>query len=112
MHNYYHQIDKNELAVVKGYFLNEEDLAFRHYILNISCTGHTSLNAKDLPALREFTFPELEELRKDGMVEWNEKEVRVTFLGRNFIRNVCKAFDLYLARRQAKNENNLFSKAI
>ncbi len=112
LHNYYQKIANNELAVTKGYFLDEEDMAFRNYILNISCMGYTILNPQHLPTLKEFSFPELEKLRKDGLVEWNEQEVRVTTRGRNFIRNICRAFDLHLLKKQMENENPLFSKAI
>ncbi|HEV8287063.1 MAG TPA: hypothetical protein VGQ09_22285 [Chitinophagaceae bacterium] len=112
LHNYYQKIAKSELAVTKGYFLNEEDVAFRNYILNISCIGYTTLDPQHLPILRKFSFPELEDLRKDGLIEWNEQEVRVTPAGRNFIRNICKAFDLHLLRQQRENESPLFSKAI
>ena len=112
LQNYYQRILNNELAVSKGYFLNEEDLAFRNYILNISCQGYTKLNPHHLPVLRQLTFPLLEDLRKDGLVEWDEEEVNVTAPGRNFIRNICKAFDLHLLRKQSDNEKPLFSNAI
>jgi oxygen-independent coproporphyrinogen-3 oxidase len=112
LHNYYHKIEQNELAVNKGYFLDDEDLAFRRYILNICCNGYTILDPQHLPILRRFSFRELQTLAADGLVEWNEQEVRVTESGRNFTRNVCKAFDLHLLRQQQENESPLFSKAI
>jgi oxygen-independent coproporphyrinogen-3 oxidase len=112
LHNYYQKILENELAVTKGYLMSEEDIHFRNYILNISCLGYTVINPLDLPTLREFSFPELNDLSKDGLVEWNEQEVRVTDMGRNFIRNICKAFDLHLLRKEFQNENPVFSKAI
>lgn len=112
LHNYYQLIGNNKLAITKGYFLNEEDVAFRNYILNITCLGYTLLSPEHLQTLKKFTFPQLEELAKDKLVEWNEQEVKVTALGRNFIRNVCKAFDLHLLREQKESESPLFSKAI
>lgn len=112
LHNYYQRVKNNELAITKGYFLNEEDVAFKRYILNMSCKGFTELDPDHLRILKEFTFPELEELGKDGLVEYDEQTVRATSLGRNFIRNVCKAFDLHLLRKQVKNQNSLFSKSV
>ena len=44
LHEYYEVIDKNELPVFKGYFLNEEDITFRKYILNIICKGFTKID--------------------------------------------------------------------
>lgn len=111
LHEYYEAIQKNELAAFKGYFLKEEDISFRRYILNIICNGYTKLEAGDLPVLKETCFPELEKLNGDGLIEWNEKEVIVTSLGRHFIRNISSAFDLHLQRTK-KDVKPLFSNAI
>jgi oxygen-independent coproporphyrinogen III oxidase len=111
LHEYYEAINAGELSVFRGYFLNKEDAAFRHYILDISCKGYTNLNPADLPILEEYSFPELSKLADDGLVEWNKKEVIVTSLGRHFIRNICKAFDLHLLRSQGERRE-IFSKAI
>ena len=95
----------------RGYFLNKEDVSFRKYILDVSCGGATNFSTNDLPVLEELSFPELNKLEQDGLVEWNNKEIIVTSLGRHFIRNICRAFDLHLLRNQ-QNELHLFSKAI
>ena len=111
LHEYYEAIEKNELPVFKGYFLNDEDISFRKYILNIICQGFTKINSADLPVLREICFPELEKLKADGLIEWNEKEVIVTSSGRHFLRNISSAFDLHLQRNKHETKP-LFSKAI
>ena len=111
LHNYYQSIYNNELPVVKGYFLNDEDVAFKKYILDISCKGKTNFKSQHLDLLMQYSFPELINLEKDGLVKWNLKELTVTETGRNFIRNICKAFDLHLLRNETKAEQ-LFSKAI
>lgn len=112
LHDYYAAIENNSIPVTRGFFLNEEDVAFRHYILDMSCTGKTIFNEEHLPLLREFSFPELEKLTADKLVEWDETGATVTPLGRNFIRNICKAFDLHLLRNQKENAAPRFSKAI
>jgi oxygen-independent coproporphyrinogen-3 oxidase len=111
LHEYYEAIEKNELPVFKGYFMNEEDISFRKYILNIICKGFTRIDPADLPVLRELCFPELGKLKEDGLLEWNENEVIVTSSGRYFIRNIASAFDLQLQRNKEKVKP-LFSKAI
>lgn len=112
VHGYYEHINKGELAVTRGYFLDEEDVAFRKYILDVSCRNATVFNPKDLPLLQEYTFPELAKLEDDNLVEWNQKEMTVTSTGRHFIRNICRAFDLHLLRNQQGEKKILFSKAI
>lgn len=110
LHDYYAAMEKDELPVQKGYFLNDEDIAFRRYILNISCQGKTQFIADHLPLLEKYTFPELEKISADGLVRFDDKGLNVTELGQNFIRNICKAFDLHLLRNTQAQQ--VFSKAI
>jgi oxygen-independent coproporphyrinogen-3 oxidase len=112
LHDYYEQVQKNELPVEKGYFLSREDEIFRKYIQDISCRGEAHFDASDLNLLKEYTFPELEKLEQDGLIRFNHKQVRVTELGRNFIRNICKAFDLHLLKQKVETEKKIYSKAI
>jgi oxygen-independent coproporphyrinogen-3 oxidase len=112
LHEYYECISKNELPVFRGYFLDEEDMTFRKYILNISCEGKTKFNPEHLDILKQYSFPELKKLEKDKLIEWNEAGLIITLLGRHFIRNICSAFDLHLIRNKKENTRPLFSKAI
>ncbi len=109
---YYEAIAKNEMPVQKGYFLNEEDRRFRNYIIDITCKGKTIFNETDLPALKQYSFPELKQLEVDGLIKWNEKGLFVTIPGRQFTRNICRALDLHLLRNQQVSELPVFSKAI
>ena len=93
---YYQQIHAGELAVFKGYFLSQMDQKMRQYILDIACQGKTHFHKEDLEVLRPYTFHELDELAIDDLVTWGEHGVIVTDLGKHFIRNICKAFDLKL----------------
>lgn len=110
--DYYRAVNNNELAVFKGYFLNQEDIDFRNYILDISCTGKTKFKAVNLTQLEQFSFPELVKLEADGFITWDKNGLDVTELGLHFIRNICSAFDLHLQRGKANDEKVLFSKAI
>jgi oxygen-independent coproporphyrinogen III oxidase len=109
---YYQGIENNELPVTKGYFLDQQDVSLRKHILNISCQSHTSFSLADRQLLSTYSFRELQKLQEDHLVTWNETGVNVTELGRHFIRNICKAFDLHLLQSEAAKEEKLFSKAV
>jgi len=104
--------ENTSLPVVKGYFLTKEDEAFRKYIMEVICRGSALFQPEHLPLLKQYTFPELKLLQADHLVEWDETGIQVTATGRNFLRNICKAFDLHLLRSQVTAEKPLFSKAI
>ena len=112
LHDYYSDINNNKLSTRKGYLLNDEDIAFRKYILDISCKGLTKFRTDDLPLLEEFSFKQLDLLRKDGLVEFDKTQLKLTSQGRYFIRNVCSAFDLHLLRQATDSQKPLFSSAI
>ncbi len=110
--NYYDAINNNELAVTKGYFLNEEDLHFKQYILDVSCRSYTEFKPTDADLLQELSFPELKKLETDGLVKLTNDSLKVTELGQHFIRNICRSFDLHLLRNENTAETKRYSKAI
>ena len=112
LHNYYELIDKGDLAIKKGFFLNQEDMAFKNYIKDIACTGHSFFKAEHADLLKSFSFPVLSKLAADGLIEYDAKHLQVTDKGTNFIRNICSAFDLYLQRGDWSSGLPAFSKAI
>ena len=98
LHDYYLAMKEGKLAVAREFFLNEEDIAFRKYILDISCKGTTLFQPSHLPLLEAFTFPKLEQFANDGLVEYDKSYLKLTTQGHYFIRNICSSFDLYLQR--------------
>ncbi|CAN5589633.1 oxygen-independent coproporphyrinogen III oxidase [soil metagenome] len=112
LHDYYEIINDGKLPIKKGYFLNNEDSIFRRHILNISCKGYTRFNELELPLLKEYTFPALQDLQADGLVVNNNEGCYVTAEGGYFIRNICSAFDLHLLRNKQAVQKPMYSKAI
>ena len=52
----------------------------------------------------------LHDLEADGLVELNAFNLKVTEAGKPFLRNICMAFDVRMARKQA--ETQIFSTAV
>ncbi len=96
--DYYRSVADGRLALSKCCFLNQEDLVFRRYILDIACNDHTVLDPAWSAALEEWTLPRLRDLQKDGLVVVDGHSVSLTEAGRPFLLQVCKAFDLRLLR--------------
>jgi oxygen-independent coproporphyrinogen-3 oxidase len=112
LHDYEAFILEGKLPVTKGYILNDEELRFKKYILDISCKGRTIFDPKDVGVLEQFSFPVLQSLAEDGLVTFESCSIQVTPLGNHFIRNICRAFDLQLLRATSMKQENMFSKAI
>jgi oxygen-independent coproporphyrinogen III oxidase len=112
LHDYYASVNNGVLPVRRGYFLNDEDRAFGHYILDISCKGFTTFNPRHLPLLEKYSFPLLQQFANDGLLEYDETSLKLTEQGHFFIRNICSAFDLHLQRSGSRSDKPTFSKAI
>ena len=112
IHNYYDNINKGSLAIEKGYFLTGEDKQFGKYITDISCRGNTLIRDEDIDIVNTFCGPDLDKLEADGLITFHDQQLSVTPLGRNFTRNICSAFDLYIQRNKSNKEKKSFSNAI
>src|SRR6202030_2104123 len=105
------------IATMRGYRLSDEDRLRRAVINRLLC--HTVIVKDEIS--REFgvdfdqyfaaELSQLEVPREDGLVVLDDKEVRATWLGRIFIRNLAMIFDPYL-EKQHLNAIPLFSKTL
>ncbi|WP_281234367.1 oxygen-independent coproporphyrinogen III oxidase [Flavobacterium gelatinilyticum] len=109
--DYYKILESDQLPVVKGHILNEEDLIIRKHILNLTCELETSwspesLYFKELPEV----LIALKEIENDELIVIEKNKIKITEAGRPFVRNICMAFDLHLKRKSP--ETNLFSMTV
>jgi oxygen-independent coproporphyrinogen-3 oxidase len=103
--DYYDALDRNELPVARGVCLSMDDLLRRSVIQKLMCQFELSISAIELAfpiAFHAYFERELEQLaglERDGLVNIAPDWITVTLKGRLLIRNVCMAFDRYLAPR-------------
>ena len=104
-------------ATMRGYRLAKDDVIRREVITRILC--HAVLRKPEIEekfgiAFDDYFARELGELapmRDDGLVVLEREEIRVTPLGRIFIRNIAMPFDRYL-HEQKMDSRPLFSKTL
>jgi oxygen-independent coproporphyrinogen-3 oxidase len=104
-------ISEDKLPVIKGHILTYDDLIMRRHILNIMCKGYTQWDHHHgaCPALID-SLDRLMALVDDELIELDDKQLKVTTLGKPFLRNICMALD---ARLWAdKPTTQLFSMAV
>jgi oxygen-independent coproporphyrinogen-3 oxidase len=110
LEEYYSRLDKNEIPVIKGHILTEEDLIIRRHILNLMCHFKTDWsiegNFEQLPEV----LNSLEEMLDDKLITIKDTSLEITEKGKPFVRNVCMAFDLRLKENQPQRQ--LFSMTI
>ena len=105
------------VATMRGYRLSEDDEIRREVIGRLLC--HTVIYKREIECkfridFREYFAAELERLAEpcgEGLVTQSAEEIRVTPLGRIFIRNIAMTFDRYLQEQQM-DKRPLFSKTL
>jgi oxygen-independent coproporphyrinogen-3 oxidase len=104
-------VEDGIIPVYRGHILSDEDLVIRKHILNLMCSLKTSwkdpeLYIKEIPEI----ILNLKEMELDNLIEITNTELKVTELGRPFVRNICMAFDLLLQRKRP--DTQLFSMTV
>ena len=108
---YLEKVNAGELPVFRGHLLTAEDLVLRQHILNIICKGKTCWKREDERCNSLYSaLEQLEELELDKLVNIVPFNLEVTTTGKNFIRNICMAFDARLYKSQP--QTHLFSQTV
>lgn len=110
--NYFRLINQGAFAINKGYFLNETDQVLKKYILETACKGIVTFNKAHRDLLEQFTFPRLQMLDEDGLITLDEKGFKVNETGRQYLRNICQAFDQKWWQSETKTQGEIFSKSV
>jgi oxygen-independent coproporphyrinogen-3 oxidase len=110
-------VGERGIATMRGYHLSDDDRLRRAVISRLLC--HTIVLKQEISQEFGIDFDSyfadelarLEPFREDGLVVLNPGEIRTTWLGRIFIRNLAMIFDPYL-EKQHLNAKPLFSKTL
>jgi oxygen-independent coproporphyrinogen III oxidase len=110
-------VHERGLATMRGYRLSREDRLRREVISRLLC--HTVIPKQEINEAFAVDFDEhfahelrrLENPAEDGLLIISKEEIRATWLGRIFIRNLAMLFDPYL-EKQHLDAKPLFSKTL
>ena len=110
-------VNERGIATMRGYHLSAEDRLRREVISRLLC--HTVIPKREISEQSGIDFDQhfaaelklLEAPRRDGLLTMDGNEIRTTWLGRIFIRNLAMLFDPYLERQQLAAKP-LFSKTL
>ena len=101
---YQEAISKSGLATFRGFHLSPEDELRKWVIQTLMCQFEVSLPAFQAKFGQTFEehfkteLPQLDSLFEDGILEKTQDSIRVTPLGRLFVRNAAMIFDEYLQK--------------
>ena len=107
--DYLKAINSGKWAFVKGHLLNEEELRVKRHILNLMCFFETSWDESENAFFHELE-EDLKVPQQEGVLKLSPGKLKLTTLGRHFVRNICAIIDPYINKQLERK--NTFSKAI
>jgi oxygen-independent coproporphyrinogen-3 oxidase len=108
LEDYYANLERGELPVLRGVELNADDLVRRAVIQALACHFELSKESIEIAHLIEFDgcfateMKELKVLAADGLLELEGDWIHVTPRGRLLVRSICMVFDRYLRQTQQR----------
>ena len=108
--DYKAQIERKQFALNKGHVLTQEDEVYKKLILDIICHDKAEWDRDFYSKLSAVTVVQLEEMVRDGLLNYDPSGIRISTTGKAFVRNICTVFDQRM-QRQSKS-NFVFSKAV
>jgi len=115
MDNYRKHLEQDQLPVLRGLRMTREDSVRHRLIQHLTCDFHIDIPSFErrhkvhFPKHFEAELKDLKVMQKDGLVEIDQENIRVTPMGRLLIRNICMVFDVSL-RNSTKTQQ--FSRVI
>ena len=114
--SYIQAVEQGELPIVKGYKLSDQQQIIRTVIETLMCNYSVNWQkiadyiqkdkAEVLNAIR-YNQNELQEFADDGLIEYSADEIRMTEIGKLFVRNIAASLDPLM-----ENSTKSFSKPV
>jgi oxygen-independent coproporphyrinogen-3 oxidase len=110
-------LDAGRLPIQRGYALDDDDKVRQFVIRQLMCNFAVSKPevasrfGVEFDAYFAASLGSLDEEREAGFVEESAERLAVTPEGRMFVRNVCMAFDRYLAAKR-ESSRPVFSRTV
>jgi oxygen-independent coproporphyrinogen-3 oxidase len=108
LEDYYTHLEGGRLPIWSGYVLTEDDRVRRQTIMRLMCDFHLNYDAMSRKLgidFREYYSAELASLRdlqRDGLIQLDRDELRVTGAGRLLVRVIAMRFDQFMKARSAE----------
>lgn len=112
---YYEHLDRKELSIERGKVLSQDDQMRQWIIHQLMCSFKIDKGEFQKRFAEQFDVyfkdeeKHLQRCAQDGLIVLATDEIRMTELGKIFVRNVCMGFDWYLRQEKAHRR---FSKTV
>ncbi len=106
LEQYYAALDNNQLPIMRGFQLSDDDVMRRQIIQDLMCRFALELSNYRADFAEYFAeeISDLQRIAELGLIEWQPEtgSLNVTPKGRFLIRNIAMIFDYYLRHKETK----------
>jgi len=99
---YYQALNRNEFATHVGYRMTEDDKLRKHVIMRLMCDLELDIPSVEKQFHIDFkkyfsaSLLALQPMEEDGLVEIDDRSIKIVGAGRLLLRNIAMPFDAYL----------------
>ncbi len=105
LEQYYQYVEMfNSIPTQHGHILTAEDQAVKKHILNLMTNFRTPIDA-------HISKSNFDEMRLEGLLNIDDKELQITELGVPFARHICNKIDKYV-KSEIENQPKRFSSGV
>lgn len=97
--SYEEKVNANQLPIEKGHIHSSTDLMVQDIILELMCRNEATLSENSLPYWEEV-LKELKDFEADGILAFEKNKLKLSELGKVFVRNVAMSFDYHLREQR------------
>lgn len=95
-------VEGGHFPISRGVELNDHDILVRNAIMRIMCDFQVDIDSmQDIPIKRD----QLDSMLSDGLIVQEGHKIRITDLGKPFVRVVASCFDSYFTQIHENTEN-------
>lgn len=92
------KVKAGKLPIMNGHTHSSEDLTVQDLILNLMCNDEAKFDCDKLPHWSNIQS-DLSKMKEDGLVTFTGNNIKLTQLGKMFVRNVAMVFDSHLRQK-------------
>jgi oxygen-independent coproporphyrinogen-3 oxidase len=82
-------VSEGKIPILKGHKLSLSDTIYKELLLKLITTGEVEVTENILEDCKEYLYV----LQLDGLILWDNSKLKITEIGKPFLRIICTVFD-------------------
>jgi coproporphyrinogen III oxidase-like Fe-S oxidoreductase len=82
-------LSEGKIPTLKGHTLNQSDIMYKELLSKLITIGEVEVPEVILEDCKDYLYV----LQSDGLIQWNNSSLKITEIGKPFLKIICTVFD-------------------